>query len=156
MRWKLIILICAASVMTFQMFSFDVAGDKNDKNITVEIRGEVQREGVYEMKRGSSLSQLLELCGINEKADISGISLQHVLYHKELIIIPEKKEKKLISINSADIEDLAMLPGIGEKTAERIIEYRREFGSFLNLEDIMNVKGIGRAKYEKIKGYIAL
>lgn len=156
MRWKLIILICAASVMAFQLFSLDVISDGNDKNISVEIRGEVQREGIYEMKRGSSLSNLLDLCGMNENADISRLSLQHVLYHKELIIIPGKTEKKLISINSADIDELAMLPGIGEKTAEKIVEYRKEFGSFLNLEDIMNVKGIGKAKYEKIKGYIAL
>ena len=78
------------------------------------------------------------------------------LYHKEVIVIPKKKKKPLISINSAEIEELVLLPGIGEKTAEKIIEYRIQYGSFLKLEDIMNVNGIGKAKYEKIKEYISL
>ena len=153
---KLIFLFFAAAVILFQSFSIDIADQRDDQIISVEIRGEVQREGVYELKKGSSLHELIELSGLNEKADISSLSLQHTLYHKELIVIPEKTEKKLISINSAGIDELSELPGIGKKTASRIIEYRKVYGSFLKTEDIMNVKGIGRSKYEKIKGYIAL
>ena len=49
-----------------------------------------------------------------------------------------------------------MLPGVGPAIAERIIAYRDENAGFKSLADIMNVKGIGKATYEKIKGYITL
>jgi len=48
------------------------------------------------------------------------------------------------------------LPGIGEKTAEKIIEYRNNFGKFRHPQDIMNVKGIGEKKFEKLKSFIII
>lgn len=155
MHWKLILLIAAVFIILYSLISIDSV-QKNEELITVEIRGEVEKEGLYEMKRGSSVSDLIELSTLKDEADISTLSLQRTLYHKQLIVIPKKKEQKLISINSADIYELILLPGIGEKMAEKIIEYRLEYGCFHHLEDIMNVKGIGKAKYEKIKGYISL
>ena len=129
---------------------------EEDKTINVEIRGEVENPGVYELKRGSDMNDIFAIADLNDNADISQYSYQDRLYNKQLIIIPEKKEEKLISINSASIIELITLPGIGEKTAEKIIEYRDEFGGFKSLEDIKNVKGIGEAKYNRIKDYICL
>lgn len=63
---------------------------------------------------------------------------------------------KKININNALAGDLTALPGIGEAIAERIIEYRGQIKSFKRTEDIMNVKGIGEKKYEKIKEYITV
>ena len=60
---------------------------------------------------------------------------------------------RVININTAGKEELTELPGIGESTAEKIIDYRKEKG-FKKSEDIMNVKGIGKKKYEKLKKYI--
>jgi comEA protein len=59
-----------------------------------------------------------------------------------------------ININTAYSADLQILPGIGEVTAERIIEYREQNNGFKKISEIMNVKGIGQKKYEKIKDYI--
>ena len=73
----------------------------------------------------------------------------------------ETKQKKesikqigKVNINTASIEILTKLPGVGEKTAEKIIEYRKSYGKFKSSEDIMNVKGIGKGKYEKMKDFI--
>jgi comEA protein len=68
-----------------------------------------------------------------------------------------KKEipsEKSININTASIKDLEKLPGIGEKTAESIIDFREKISRFQKLEDILNVKGIGSSKFNKIKKYI--
>ena len=62
--------------------------------------------------------------------------------------------EKSININSAKLEELVMLPGIGEKTAEKIIELRKERGKFNTLEELMNVKGIGEVKFNKIKKFL--
>ena len=66
------------------------------------------------------------------------------------VVPPEKG----ININKASIEDLLKLPGIGEKTAENIINFRKKITRFKKLEDILNVKGIGNSKLNKIKKYI--
>ena len=62
----------------------------------------------------------------------------------------------IIEINNATVVELESLPGIGKKTAEAVIEYRTLNGKFQKVEDLMNVKGIGKAKLEKIKKYIVV
>ena len=61
-----------------------------------------------------------------------------------------------ININNADLETLANLKGIGPKTAQNIIDYRKEVGSFEKVEDLMNVKGVGEKTLEAIKPFIKL
>lgn len=61
---------------------------------------------------------------------------------------------QIININTATIEELQQLTGIGEVTANSIMEYRLDVGYFVEIEDIMNVSGIGEAKFEKIKDFI--
>lgn len=61
-----------------------------------------------------------------------------------------------ISLNTATIELLIALPGIGESKAKNIISYREQNGNFNNIEEIMNVSGIGESAFEKIKEYITV
>jgi competence protein ComEA helix-hairpin-helix repeat region len=63
---------------------------------------------------------------------------------------------KLININTASVEDLTGLKGIGEKTAQAIVEYREKNGAFKAIEDIKNVKGIGDKKFEVFKSSICV
>lgn len=61
-----------------------------------------------------------------------------------------------ININTADAELLCTLDGIGEVTAQRIIEYREENGEFGVIEDLMNISGIGEKKFAKIRDAICV
>lgn len=144
---------------------------KKDK-IGVYIDGEVNKVGYIQIPKGETLEYAINKAkGITKEADIQNIDLSRVLKNQEKIIIPKIKEKieedvlieekyeqdysDVVNINTASRDELTSLEGIGEKTAERIIEYR-ENNSFDSLEEIMEVKGIGEGKFEKIKGKICV
>lgn len=61
-----------------------------------------------------------------------------------------------ININSFKIDELARLPGVGEKIAQRIVEYHQAHGAFKRKEELMRVEGIGEKKFEKVKDLIVL
>ncbi|OGF65176.1 MAG: hypothetical protein A2Y62_17515 [Candidatus Fischerbacteria bacterium RBG_13_37_8] len=63
---------------------------------------------------------------------------------------------KIVDINKASVQELAGLPGIGLKIAERIVEYRNKNGKFKSAEEIMNVRGISEKKFERIKKLISV
>lgn len=129
---------------------------KDDNYIDVEIKGEVENPGIYKMKQDANLNDLLNVAVTNKNANTDNISLLDKLYNNEVVVIEEKSDDALISINSGDIDDLIKLPGIGEKTAKKIIKYRNINGSFNSLNELMNISGIGLKKYEKLKDYISL
>lgn len=62
----------------------------------------------------------------------------------------------VVNINTADAAQLALLPRVGEKAAERIIEYRTEHGPFKKTADLMQVKGIGAKTFELMSSYVAV
>lgn len=62
--------------------------------------------------------------------------------------------ERSIDLNSASLNQLAMLPGIGIKTAEKILAYRKASGGFSRIDELLEVKGIGDSKFDKIKKYI--
>lgn len=151
-----------------------------DGKIAVYITGEVKNPGVYYLDEQSArLYNLLDVCGgILEDADIEKLNLAKKLVDSEKIIITKKLEKQnieeieekidesegtyyideddeKININNASKEELMSLNGIGESTANKIIEYRKK-NSFVDIEDIMNVDGIGKSKYENIKNHICI
>ena len=68
---------------------------------------------------------------------------------------PSAAPKTTINLNTATVDQLATLPGVGQKTAERIIEYRTKSGGFKKIEELMNVKGIGEKNFLKIKPLVS-
>lgn len=68
----------------------------------------------------------------------------------------DKEESQKININTASIEELDKLPGVGEATANKIVNHRKENGDFKNIEEIKNVNGIGDKKFENMKDLICV
>jgi len=68
----------------------------------------------------------------------------------------EMADSELLDLNSATVDELSKLPGIGEVLAQRIVDYREEHGNFSAVSDIMNVNGIGEAKYLSAKDYLTV
>ncbi len=124
--------------------------------ISVEVKGEVSKPGVYQLEAYSTVEDLLKLITLTDEADLSSLNQTLVLKDSDVIVIDKKQEVQKVSINTASLEQLCTIPYVGEKTAQKIIDYRQEIGPFQSLEDLMNVKGIGKKKYEKMKDYIRL
>ena len=156
---RILLIFLLFLVLIFQIDQSDYTlVTKEDVPIKVSIEGEVENPGTYELPAYSSVEDLLELGIPKEEADLSTLNEQTILKDKDKLIIPKAntESRKRISLNTATIEELILLPGIGESTAQKIIDYRNENGYFQTIEEIMDVKGIGKAKYEKMKDYISL
>ncbi|MBU5454473.1 helix-hairpin-helix domain-containing protein [Caproiciproducens sp. MSJ-32] len=144
------------------------------KTIVVEIKGEVRKPDVYEMEEGSIIKDLIDKAGgLTEEANIDKINRAAKLNPNQLIIIPNKNfseeislegasviynesNEKLININTASLEELTEIKGIGEVKAKSIIEYREKYGAFKSIEELKNVKGIGEKTFEKLKDLVTI
>lgn len=141
--------------------------NNEEGKIGVYITGAVKNPGVYYLESGSRIYNLLDICGgINYNADLDKLNLAQKLNDSDKIDVPIKKEQseedevyeeenELVDINNASSEELQRLNGIGEATAKKIIDYREE-NEFEQIEDIMNVPGIGESKFNNIKDYICV
>src|SRR5471030_1061551 len=134
-----------------------------DKNIVVEIKGEVKKPDVYTLNENSIIKELIEAAGgLTENADLSNINRAKKLQNHELVYIANKTDinkdgknvnsesntslgqgnsNNVVNINSATLEELKTLNGIGDSKAKSIIEYREQNGGFKSIEDIKNVTG---------------
>ena len=127
----------------------------NDE-LQAEIKGAVNRPGVYPFKQGDQIEVLIELAGgVNEEADLSMLNQMQYLQKGDLIVIATIGNE-LISLNTASLEQLMQLKGIGESKAKAIIEYRTINQGFKTIEEIMEVKGIGEKTFAKFKEKLSL
>ena len=148
-----------------------VSAPEEERDIRVEIKGEVLKPDVYVLKEGAIVKELIEIAGgITEKGSTSTINLAGSLREGMCIIVPDKEAlgnmpslgvsssaigtSDIININSASREELKTLPGVGDVTADRIIEYREKHGGFKSKEEIKQVERIGEATYNKLKDKI--
>lgn len=148
-----------------------------DKNVVVEIKGEVKKPDVYILNEDAIIKDLIEAAGgLTENADLSNINRAKKLQNHDLIYIENKNEMvkkiqnsdlnlkgkdggnydKKININTATSEELKKLNGIGDAKAKNILEYREKNGAFKSIEDIKNVTGISEKMFEKIKEQIEI
>lgn len=150
--------------------SLNDESDEDDGYIYTHITGEIKKPGVYKMKAGTRMDDLVkEAGGLTDEADIDQINLSEKLVDEERIIVPSKSgsseegitstaidtKTKKININKASLSELMTLPGVGEKTAQKFIDYREQ-KKFKKIEDVMNIEGIGENKFKNIKEYISV
>ena len=140
----------------------------------VDISGEVNNPGVYIVEPETRLFEVIQKAGgLTDYADTNQINQADFVEDGEKIIIPSSNNTTdsnqsvitesveipsnsgIININTASKDQLMTVSGIGEVTAEKIIEYRSKH-RFKKKEDIMNIKGIGNAKFEKMKDEICV
>lgn len=128
------------------------------EEFSIEITGYVKNPGKYDALEGDSLYSILEKAGgVLDEADLDCFDMYYSLTNEDTsIYIGKDNGGNKISINTADLETLQILPGIGETIAQNIINYRDEYGSFRLLDHIKRVNGIKDATFNKIKDFIKL
>jgi len=83
------------------------------------------------------------------------INKREIKQQYSLVEIEERiRERKKININSASVEELCSIPGLGKVIAARIVEYRQVNGRFYSSKDLLNVDGIGSGKLKKMSEYL--
>lgn len=148
---------------------------KGTKMIVVEIKGEVVNPDVYEISEGSIIRDLITKAGgLTNEANIGKINRADKLRDNQLIIIPNKNElsnantninvskegntaeEGIININTASLEELQKINGVGEVKAKSIINYREKNGGFKSIDEMKNIEGIGDKTFEKMKDQITV
>jgi len=147
-----------------------------DINIKVDIKGAIKNPGVYEIKKGSRVTDLIKLAGGGTTdADLDSTNLSSKLNDEDCIVINTKGEANklqttqiptnnsassgsssnskegnaIININTASKEELMTLTGIGDVKADVIIEYRKTNGGFKSVQELTKVGGIGEKTLSK-------
>lgn len=134
----------------------------------VDIKGEVNRPGVYEVNTTSRVNDVIQLAGgFTDEADQNFVNLAQKVQDEMVIIIPKIGEEHYITsrsnmtiddsrvnINQASKDELETLPGIGPAKAQAILDFREENGSFKEVEDLLQVNGIGEKTLENLIEYI--
>lgn len=150
----------------------------------VYVNGAVAAPDVYELPPGSLVADALEAAGgWTAEANTAVVNLAQSLTDGAQVYVPSQDEEAavpavvvesrttsldvledtgatssggLVNINTATAEELDALPGIGPSTAQKILDYRDENGRFNSIEEIMNVSGIGEAKFNSVKDLITV
>lgn len=110
----------------------------------------------YRARHGgfADITQLLNVSGIGEKT-LDNIT-PYITISAAKNVDAEQDAKLAVNINTATAEQLMQIDGIGEKTAADIVAYREEHGAFDDVEELLNIKGIGEKKLEKWRDYFVV
>lgn len=155
--------------------------DKSEAPLLVYVCGEVVSPGVYELPAGARVCDAVDAAGgFTRKASRDYWNLAEALTDGQMISFPTEEEAAerrkydtdgntsadttfadsetdgKVNINTADVNQLQQLSGIGQTRAEAIVAYRNEHGAFARVEDIMKVSGIKNALFEKMRDDITV
>ena len=131
----------------------------SSKGETENTKKDSSKEEIKNIKKTSSKEEIKNIKKTSSKEEIKNIKKEPPMEIIKGIYKEEdsKAEEELqININTAGIEGLLKLPGIGKAVAKKIIKYREENGDFESIEDIKNVQGIGENKFNNIKDMLTV
>ncbi len=135
---------------------------QKEKTIIVQLSGAIKNPGIYKINANLRVYEAIDLSGgFQKNADIEKVNLVKICKDGQKIHVPFLKTKNQnsnikISLNSGTEADLLSIPGIGQQTANKIIQYRLKNKGFNSVEELSNIKGISKNKFKKIKEYFSL
>lgn len=139
------------------------------KLLVVDVAGEVRRPGLYRLRSGSRVQDaLIAAGGATRKAQLDAVNLAAPVADGEQIVVPGSgaggvaaasspagsSPSAPLDLNSATLEQLVALPGIGPVTAQKILDYRQQHGAFHAVSELEGVPGIGPAHLAQLKGLV--
>lgn len=150
--------------------SSDVESTNSTKKMYIDIKGEVNNPGVYKMKSGSRVTDLIkEAGGFKKDADQSAVNLAKQLIDQDMIIVykvgqapknnlmdSSPKDEEKVNINKADSEELQKLDRVGEKMSQKIIDYRNQHNGFHSIDEIKQISGFGEKTFERLKDSLTI
>lgn len=166
------ILPAAAPSVAVAVAGFDAV--KPENSVVVAVSGAVKNRGYYALPADMELRDFLDFIGLQAESDVSAWDLAHQPQHGDQYYVanvleteppdwllnetyPEPaatKPTERLNINTATLEELQQLPGIGPSRAQAIINYRVEHNGFRYAEELLGVKGIGEKIYEQLQDRI--
>ncbi|MFN8632550.1 MAG: ComEA family DNA-binding protein [Chloroflexota bacterium] len=138
--------------------------------IVVHLSGEVIAPGVYHLPVGARIDDALRAAGgATSYGDIHRLNLAARLADGQQIVVPKRVDPVLattvdlpspvpqrVNLNTASVAELDRLPGVGPVTAQRIVAYREQHGSFVSVEQLRQANLVSAATFEKIKELVGV
>ena len=135
----------------------------------VNVVGAVRRPGLYRLKDGARVADAVSRAGgPTPKAQIELVNLAARIADGEQIVVPRRGLASPsatasggavaagpVHLNSATLEQLDALPGVGPVTAQKILDYRQQHGAFGSVDELDAIAGIGPARLEQLRGLVA-
>jgi competence protein ComEA len=169
------LLILGILYFKFYYQPFSPPSEEFTKEVVVEVAGEVRNPGVYLFQNPPTLKEVIEKAGgLKETAQFNSPSSTEALETGTLLSINKESPQKIkvkmermaankllvfsipLDLNRVSMEDLCLIPGIGESLAQEIITYRERRKGFRSVEELKNVKGIGGKKYQVLRTYFSV
>jgi competence protein ComEA len=132
--------------------------------LLVHVVGAVRRPGLYRLRDGARIADAVARAGgPTRKADLALVNLAAPLADGTQVVVPRRQPAAAASaspgapasgpvrLNTATLEQLDALPGVGPTTAQRILDYRQEHGAFSSVDELDAVPGIGPARLEQLR-----